>query len=596
MIASWMLYTAAVGALMTIAALALDRALTARGRATRGVWTAAIALSLLVPAVDAIPREWFRRAPTSQVLPFTITVAAPDAMVINGGSLNRAQIINRALIALWLGGSVLLFFRLTRAARTLHRMRQQWRQDEVDGVTVHLSSNVGPAVVGLGPMHVVLPEWILALDAPHRALVLKHEQEHREARDPYLLFGSALSVALMPWNPALWIQSERLRLAIEMDCDARVLRAHPTPERYGLLMLTIAQRRSVAPTLFAPMLSEPTTHLERRIVAMRASTHRFNRITTYGAMAFSAAVLVLAGSLRSASAKVRGPIEVPVPAATYARVTQQGNPGPRYPDMLRQAEIEGTVIAEFSTDASGVPDMSTLKVVASSHDLFAMSVRGVLPRWHLAPSTTLRIPFMFVMANKSGQALTSIPPNAVVITGIPVTATTAPTIRAPEPRVEESGVRKANAVVVTALVDGTRDSVATAAVRRANSAGETPVSREVPVARSAGTRPTRVDANQTFFEFQIEKPVTPIPGNPAPRYPDMLRSANVEGTVLAQFVVDTLGHADMSTFKVLKSTHDLFTEAVQKSLPNMLFRPAEIGGKKVKQLLQMPFEFSLTKG
>ncbi|HEU4786743.1 MAG TPA: TonB family protein [Gemmatimonadaceae bacterium] len=594
MIASWMLYTAAVGALMTIAALALDRALTARGRATRGVWAAAIALSLLVPAVDAIPRQWFRRAPTSQVLPFAITVAAPDAIVINGGSLNGAQIINRALIALWLGGSVLLMFRLARAARTLRSMRQQWRRDEIDGVAVHLSSNVGPAVVGLGPMHVVLPEWILALDAPHRALVLKHEQEHREARDPYLLFGSALSVALMPWNPALWIQSERLRLAIEMDCDARVLRAHPTPERYGLLMLTIAQRRSIAPTLFAPMLSEPTTHLERRIVAMRASTHRFNRVMTYGAMAFSAAVLVLAGSLRSASAKPRVPVEVRAPA-TAARETQQGNPGPRYPDMLRQAEVEGTVIAEFSTDASGVPDMSTLKFVASSHDMFAMSVRGVLPRWHLAPSTTLRIPFMFVMADKSGQALTSIPPNAVVITGIPVAATREPTMRPPEPRVETSGVRKVNPVVVTSVGQGAPDSAATAALRRANAAGEKPVYREVPVSASVVQQPRVVEPNQTLLEFQVERPATPLPGNPAPRYPDLLRSANVEGTVLAQFVVDTLGHADMSTFKALKSTHELFTEAVLKSLPNMRFSPAEVGGRKVKQLLQMPFEFNLTK-
>ena len=54
-----------------------------------------------------------------------------------------------------------------------------------------------------------------------------------------------------------------------------------------------------------------------------------------------------------------------------------------------------------------------------------------------------------------------------------------------------------------------------------------------------------------------------VPGQPAPRYPDMLRSANVEGEVLAQFVVDTTGRADMSTFKVLKSTHDLFTNAVK---------------------------------
>ena len=76
----------------------------------------------------------------------------------------------------------------------------------------------------------------------------------------------------------------------------------------------------------------------------------------------------------------------------------------------------------------------------------------------------------------------------------------------------------------------------------------------------------------------------------------MLRSANVEGEVLAQFVVDTTGRADMSQFKVLKSTHDLFTNAVRSSLPQMKFYPAEVGGKKVKQLVQMPFQFSLTKG
>ena len=62
----------------------------------------------------------------------------------------------------------------------------------------------------------------------------------------------------------------------------------------------------------------------------------------------------------------------------------------------------------------------------------------------------------------------------------------------------------------------------------------------------------------------------------------MLRSSNVEGEVLAQFVVDTTGRAEMSTFKVLKSTHDLFTESVKASLPNMRFEPALVGGHAVK--------------
>ena len=110
-----------------------------------------------------------------------------------------------------------------------------------------------------------------------------------------------------------------------------------------------------------------------------------------------------------------------------------------------------------------------------------------------------------------------------------------------------------------------------------------------------GGTPQPVNENQTYFEFQVEKQVSPFPGNPSPRYPDMLRSANVEGEVLAQFVVDTTGRADMSQFKVLKSTHDLFTNAVKSSLPQMKFYPAEVGGKKVKQLVQMPFQFNLTK-
>ena len=596
MIASWMLYALAVGGLVTVAAFALDRALAARGRATRGVWALAIALSILIPIVGAIPREVFVRSHGRQVVPFTITVAAPEAIVINGNATSGAVIVNRALVALWAAASALLFLRLVGATRSLRRLQRHWRPSDVDGVPVHLSSDVGPAVVGLGPMHVVLPEWILALDRPHRALVLRHEQEHRAARDPYMLFGSAVAVAMMPWNPALWIQSERLRLAIEMDCDARVLRAHPTPERYGLLMLTIAQRRSIAPTLFAPMLSEPTTHLERRIVAMRSSTHRFNRLSAYAATAFSAALLVLAGSLRSASATVRARIAAaatePAGASTASAgmVRQEGNPAPRYPDMLRRAEIEGTVIAQFISDANGVPDTNTITFIASSHELFAMAVRSVLPRWHVAPNTAMRIPFMFVMANKSGQALTSVPPEAVVITGVPSRA--APV--SAQPRVPTT-----NPVVVTRVAPEAVDSAAVNAARRGARTPDT-VSRPgdertSPVATSGRRGPIPVSANQTFFEFQVERTVSPMPGNPGPRYPDVLRDAKIEGEVLAQFVVDTTGRADMATFKVLKSTHDLFTNAVKASLPNMKFYPAEVGGKKVKQLLQMPFQFNLTK-
>jgi protein TonB len=101
--------------------------------------------------------------------------------------------------------------------------------------------------------------------------------------------------------------------------------------------------------------------------------------------------------------------------------------------------------------------------------------------------------------------------------------------------------------------------------------------------------------NQTYFEFQVEKPVTQIPGTGSPRYPDILRQAGVEGEVLAQFVVDTSGRAETGSFKVLKSSHDLFVQAVKNALPNMKFIPAEVGGRRVKQLVQQPFTFAIAK-
>ena len=267
MITSWMLYTLLVGALVSVAAVVVARLAAAAGRPTRGVWAIALLASVALPAFGAVRTILAARATPVVLVPFTITVQSPVS-VARANAWWLAP--DRALTVLWVVLSALLFARLARGIATLNRSRRTWRDERVDGTEVRLSENVGPAVVGLRSMDVVLPEWILSLDQPLRAIVLRHEEEHRRARDPMLLFGAELLWALMPWNLPLWFQSRRLRLAIEMDCDARVLRAHPSTERYGLLMLTIAQRRSASP-LLATALSEPATQLERRFIAMRAA-------------------------------------------------------------------------------------------------------------------------------------------------------------------------------------------------------------------------------------------------------------------------------------------------------------------------------------
>jgi TonB family protein len=100
---------------------------------------------------------------------------------------------------------------------------------------------------------------------------------------------------------------------------------------------------------------------------------------------------------------------------------------------------------------------------------------------------------------------------------------------------------------------------------------------------------------KVFRDFQVEKQVSTVPGSPQPRYPDALKMANVQGEVLVQFVVDTTGRADMRTFKVLRSTDFGFTFAVRDVLPRMKFLPAELHGRKVRQMVRQPFTFALTQ-
>ena len=94
---------------------------------------------------------------------------------------------------------------------------------------------------------------------------------------------------------------------------------------------------------------------------------------------------------------------------------------------------------------------------------------------------------------------------------------------------------------------------------------------------------------------QVEKQVGVIPGSAAPRYPEVLRSSGVEGKVIAQFVVDEQGRAEEGSIRFVSSDNQLFEDAVRVALRRMRFIPAEVGGVKVRQLVQMPFVFTLAR-
>jgi periplasmic protein TonB len=112
---------------------------------------------------------------------------------------------------------------------------------------------------------------------------------------------------------------------------------------------------------------------------------------------------------------------------------------------------------------------------------------------------------------------------------------------------------------------------------------------------AGGTPIDLSNSQQTYFEFQVEKPAAAIPGTVNPSYPEALRSAGVEGEVRLQFVVDTTGRVESGSVKVSRATNDLFASSARAAVPRMRFYPAEIGSRKVRQLVELPITFQITR-
>lgn len=100
-------------------------------------------------------------------------------------------------------------------------------------------------------------------------------------------------------------------------------------------------------------------------------------------------------------------------------------------------------------------------------------------------------------------------------------------------------------------------------------------------------------AMRVYRESEVRKPARPVPGTPGPNHPTIFQRSELrlEGRVRAEFVVDTTGVPDTLTFRVLETPHKIFSTAVKTALPGMRFSPAERDGHKVRQLVEMPFDF-----
>jgi bla regulator protein BlaR1 len=260
----WMLYCVVLAACALAAALPLERIARHAARPTRWVWALALATSVLVSEVSRVREVGILSVllPRAAAAPWLSAPAVTFAQTFH--ALGRWD--SRLTIAAWGATAVVAAWLILSLARLLQR-RRTWRAAIVDGHAVLVSDADGPAVFGIGRGTIVLPRWALAASDRARALMLVHELEHQQSGDSRLLVLSLVAVLLQPWNPAIWWLAGRLRLAIEVDCDARVLDRGADLHSYGLVLLEAGSRDGGDPVC-SPAFSAPPSWLEQRIRAM----------------------------------------------------------------------------------------------------------------------------------------------------------------------------------------------------------------------------------------------------------------------------------------------------------------------------------------
>jgi len=107
-----------------------------------------------------------------------------------------------------------------------------------------------------------------------------------------------------------------------------------------------------------------------------------------------------------------------------------------------------------------------------------------------------------------------------------------------------------------------------------------------------GTGPVVTD--QPYMEAVVEERPETIAGTCVPpRYPPVLQQAGMQGRVMIEFIVDTLGRAERGSLRVVNSFHPLAESPARETVTSCRFRPGRIQGRAVRVRVQIPINFTI---
>lgn len=344
-----LLYSLAVSLVLGAMGLLVERLLLRWDASTRWVWAAVLAAGAGTPAAALLlgADHLHLLAESSQWLSARLSLPLDELQHLTTRLQFLADYLLPDLTSLlgwsWAAAAAVLVLWLAASWWRLRSRRRDWERGEIMGVPCLVSREVGPGLVGFFRTRLVVPRWVTDLDEDRQALVVAHEREHRRVRDPWLMSVGYGALLLAPWNPVLWWQLRRLRLAVEMDCDGRVLDRVGTVRDYGGLLVDLAEKGPRLVTAFA----QSETHLAKRIRRLAGKLRPSPaRTLATGAGAVLAAALLWAVPL---------PVSTPAPpdeVTSFREVLDQPTPYERAPDCLNCGSL-GIASDDSETGGAG---------------------------------------------------------------------------------------------------------------------------------------------------------------------------------------------------------------------------------------------------
>ena len=577
MIAAWMLWSVGAGLLFVLAGFATERLLK-RGR--RWVWVAAGAGTVALPAIRMMSSGGGAEV---GVLPVAPILLDPVTMTVASDSTLRS--LDDTLLLAWvLLSAILLVAALMGGVRFLRR-RASWEAGNLLGRDVLWSRDTGPAVVGLFGSCVVLPTWVQAAGAARQELILAHEEEHLRARDVHLRFLFGALLLAFAWNPAIWLQYRRLNLAIELDCDQRVMDrlAGPPPAlRRPASQGRVGRRRPSGDrgdgsgrAAVAAGAANPTAAAQGArnpdgaggVSGLRRDPgDRCGAVDSgdYGGGAGWRGWVGGGGwrpahlprsSARSNSPLVIGPVFTP-----YTVRPDYINAGEvraalarEYPPLLRDAGIGGTVIVWFFIDEEGV--VRNQQVFRSSgHQALDQAALRVAPVFRFTPALN---------RDRAVPVWVQLPITFTTGGGADGAAATGAELSEEEMAERQEAVTRAEEVIRSRIDEfGVTEAEISAA----------------PVFTPYTKKPDYTNAADVRRALERE-------------YPPLLRDAGIGGTTIVWFFIDENGVVRNQAIQTSSGNGPL-DEAALRVAPVFEFTPAENRGQPVPVWVQLPITFT----